>query len=49
VPGMPLDVQIDQRITATDPTSRAIHAERLRAEAKKQLGAHKFRGKRWNW
>ena len=33
--GMPLDEQIARQITATDPTSRAIHTQRLEAEAKK--------------
>ena len=42
VPGIPVDVQIARQITAEDPTSRAIHQQRLEAEAKKQLGAHKF-------
>ena len=45
VPGIPVDVQIERQITAEDPTSRAIHQQRLQAEAKRQLGAHKF-GKR---
>jgi hypothetical protein len=36
-PGMPLDEQIARQITATDPTSRAIHSQRLEGEAKKQL------------
>jgi phage terminase large subunit len=50
VPGMPLGVQIEQQISALDPTSRAIQAERLRHEAQHQLGAHKFRSKRkWHW
>jgi hypothetical protein len=49
LPGMPLGVQIERRITATDPTSRAIQAQRLEAEAKKQLGGHRFNGKRWKW
>jgi hypothetical protein len=42
VPGIPVDVQIERQITAEDPTSRAIHRQRLEAEAKRQLGAHKF-------
>ncbi len=42
VPGIPVAVQIERQITAEDPTSRAIHQQRLQAEAKKQLGAHKF-------
>jgi phage terminase large subunit len=45
VPGIPVDVQIERQITAEDPTSRAIHQQRLQAEAKKQLGPQKF-GKR---
>jgi len=49
VPGVPLDVQIEKQITAQDPTSRAIHRQRLQAEAKRQLGAHRFTGKRWRW
>jgi hypothetical protein len=49
VPGMPLDVQIDRQISAKDPTSRAIHQDRLLAEAKRQLGAHKFGKRRWQW
>ena len=35
--GMPLDEQIARQISATDPTSRAIHSQRLEAEARKQL------------
>ncbi len=42
VPGIPVDVQIERQITAEDPTSRAIHQQRLQAEAKKQLGPQKF-------
>ncbi len=42
VPGIPLDVQIERQITAEDPTSRAIHQQRLQAEAKRQLGPQKF-------
>lgn len=49
VPGMPLDVQIERQISAEDPTSRMIHRERLQAEAKKWLGAHKFGKRKWNW
>lgn len=45
VPGIPVDVQIERQITATDPTSRAIHRQRLEAAARKQLGPQKFRGK----
>jgi phage terminase large subunit len=35
VTGMPLGEQIARQVTATDPTSRAIHYQRLEAEAKK--------------
>jgi len=38
-------VQIERQITAEDPTSRAIHHQRLEAEAKRQFGPQKF-GKR---
>jgi phage terminase large subunit len=37
VSGMPLSEQIARQISATDPTSRAIHAQRLESEARKQL------------
>jgi phage terminase large subunit len=48
IPGMPLDVQIERQISAKDPTSQAIHRQRLLGEAKKQLGAHRFgRKKQW--
>jgi hypothetical protein len=43
VHGMPLEVQIAQQVTAKDPTSQAIHYQRLEAEARKQLGPKKFR------
>jgi phage terminase large subunit len=45
VPGIPIGVQIERQIAAEDPTSRAIHQQRLQTEAKRQLGPHKF-GKR---
>ncbi|HEY6946312.1 MAG TPA: terminase family protein, partial [Candidatus Acidoferrum sp.] len=35
VHGMPLDEQIQRQISAQDPTSRAIHSQRLQGEAKK--------------
>jgi hypothetical protein len=35
VTGMPLDEQIARQISTTDPTSRAIHSQRLESEAKK--------------
>jgi phage terminase large subunit len=37
VTGMPLAEQINRQISATDPTSRAIHSQRLEAEARKQF------------
>ena len=37
VTGMPLDEQIARQISATDPTSRAIHTQRLETEAKRQF------------
>ena len=49
VPGVPLDVQIQKQISAQDPTSRAIHSQRLAAEAKQQLGGHRFAKRKWNW
>ncbi len=35
VTGMPLDEQIARQVSATDPSSRAIHYQRLEAQAKK--------------
>jgi phage terminase large subunit len=43
VHGMPLGEQIARQVTATDPTSQAIHFQRLEAEARKQLGPKKIR------
>ena len=37
VTGMPLGEQIARQISATDPTSRAIHSQRLESEARKQF------------
>jgi phage terminase large subunit len=37
VHGMPLDEQIARRVSATDPTSRAIHYQRLESEAHKRF------------
>jgi hypothetical protein len=34
---MPLDEQIARQVSAEDPTSRAIHYQRLEAEARKQF------------
>jgi hypothetical protein len=36
ITGMPLGEQIARQISATDPTSRAIHSQRLEAEAHRQ-------------
>ena len=44
--GMPLGEQIARQVSATDPTSQAIHFQRLESEARKQLGPKKFR-RRW--
>jgi len=49
VPGVPVPVQIERQISAEDPTSRAIHWQRLESEAKKQLGPHRFGKRRWKW
>ena len=46
VTGMPLAEQISRQITATDPTSRAIHSQRLEAEAHKQFRPKKFSRRR---
>ncbi len=37
ITGMPLGEQIARQISATDPTSRAIHSQRLESEARKQF------------
>ena len=42
VTGMPLGEQIARQISATDPTSRAIHSQRLEAEANKHFRPKKF-------
>jgi phage terminase large subunit len=42
VTGMPLGEQIARHISATDPTSRAIHAQRLEGEAQRQFRPKKF-------
>ena len=42
VTGMPLGEQIARQVTATDQTSRAIHCQRLEAEAKKQFRPKKL-------
>jgi phage terminase large subunit len=47
VTGMPLDEQIARQVSATDPSSRAIHFQRLEAEAKKQFRPKKLPRRRW--
>lgn len=47
VHGMPLDEQIQRQISATDPTSRAIHSERLQGEAKKFFRPKHLPRRRW--
>jgi hypothetical protein len=42
VPGMPLEEQIARQIHTQDATGFAIQAQRLEAEARKQLGPRKF-------
>jgi hypothetical protein len=37
VTGMPLAEQIARQVSATDPTSQAIHYQRLESEAKRQF------------
>ena len=49
VPGVPLDVQIQNQISAKEPTSRAIQSMRLEHEARRQLGGHRFSKRKWNW
>jgi phage terminase large subunit len=47
VTGMPLAEQIARQISATDPTSRAIHSQRLEAEARKQFRPKPLPRRRW--
>lgn len=47
VHGMPLDEQIQRQISATDPTSRAIHSQRLQGEAKKFFRPKHIPRRRW--
>jgi hypothetical protein len=47
VTGMPLGEQISRQISATDPTSRAIHSQRLEAEARKQFRPTPLPRRRW--
>jgi hypothetical protein len=46
VTGMPLGEQIARQVSATDPTSQAIHYQRLEAEARRQFRPQKFSGRR---
>ncbi|HEY2819430.1 MAG TPA: phage terminase large subunit [Candidatus Acidoferrum sp.] len=46
VTGMPLAEQIVRQVSATDPTSQAIHYQRLEAEARRQFRPQKFPGRR---
>ncbi len=47
VTGMPLGEQIARQVSATDPTSQAIHYQRLEAEARKQFRAKPLPRRRW--
>jgi phage terminase large subunit len=47
VSGMPLREQIARQVSATDPTSQAIHYQRLEAEAKKQSRPKPLVRRRW--
>ncbi len=42
VTGMPLGEQIERQVSATDPSSRAIHFQRLESEARKHFAPKKF-------
>jgi hypothetical protein len=43
---MPLAEQIVRQVSATDPTSQAIHYQRLEAEARRQFRPQKFPSRR---
>jgi len=47
VTGMPLDEQIARQVSAQDPTSRAIHYQRLETEAKKFFRPKPLPRRRW--
>ncbi len=49
VPGMPLQEQIARQIHTTDATGFAIQAQRLEAEARKQLGGQRLPRRRGKW
>jgi hypothetical protein len=44
---MPLDEQIARQVSATDPSSRAIHFQRLESEAKKFFRPKPLPRRRW--
>ena len=48
VHGMPLGEQIARQVSAQDPTSRAIHYQRLESEAQRFFRPKKL-PRRWNW
>ena len=48
VHGMPLGEQIARQVSAEDPTSRAIHYQRLESEAQRFFRPKKL-PRRWNW
>ncbi|MGB9466121.1 MAG: hypothetical protein WBR10_13500 [Candidatus Acidiferrum sp.] len=47
VTGMPLGEQIARQVSAADPSSQAIHYQRLEAEARKQFRPKKFPRRHW--
>ncbi len=47
VTGMPLGEQIQRQVSAQDPTSRAIHFQRLETEARKQFRPKPLPRRRW--
>jgi phage terminase large subunit len=47
VTGMPLSEQIERQVSATDPSSRAIHFQRLESEAKKFFRPKPLPRRRW--
>jgi hypothetical protein len=47
VTGMPLAEQIERQVSATDPSSRAIHFQRLESEAKKFFRPKPLPRRRW--
>ncbi|MGC1615254.1 MAG: hypothetical protein WA736_11250 [Candidatus Acidiferrum sp.] len=47
VTGMPLGEQIARQVSATEPTSQAIHYQRLEAEARKQFRPKPLPRRRW--